>query len=74
MPEFHQPTYCCLCDSEAVAIYYLSHGCAARTDLTVQPLCAQHENKANPVRSMELLKDLRTPKDLTASQTLDTDS
>jgi hypothetical protein len=42
-----------------VAIYYFSHGCAARPDLTVQPLCAHHECKATPVGTMELIRDLR---------------
>jgi hypothetical protein len=57
--EPHCPTRCCFCDDGAVAIYYFSHGCTARPDLTVQPLCAQHECKATPVGEMELLKDLR---------------
>jgi hypothetical protein len=55
----HDPTCCCLCDDEAVAIYYMPKGCIARPGLTVQPLCAQHENKAQPCAGMELLKDLR---------------
>lgn len=56
----HRPTPCSLCGAEAVAVYYLSHGCQAYPELTVQALCSQHEDKANPVGSMELLKDLRS--------------
>jgi hypothetical protein len=54
-----QPTFCCLCSDPAVAIYYLSRGCVARPDLTVQPLCAHHEKRATPLGSFELIKDLR---------------
>lgn len=53
------PVRCCLCNSPAVAVYYLSRGCAARPDLSVQPLCAQHECDSTPLAGMELLKDLR---------------
>jgi hypothetical protein len=55
----HKPTKCCLCDNEAVAIYYMSRGCVARPDSTIQPLCPQHENKMTPLGGAELLKDLR---------------
>lgn len=58
----HKPTWCCLCDSEAVAIYYLPWGCIVRPDLTVQPLCSHHECKMVPIgRRVELLRDLRVP-------------
>lgn len=60
MTEYdHLPTPCCLCDAEAVAIYYMPRGCVARPDLTVQPLCAHHECKMTPVRGAEMIKDLR---------------
>lgn len=55
----HKPTKCALCSHEAVAVYYMDQGCVAYPDLTVQPLCAHHENRAAPLGSMELLKDLR---------------
>ncbi len=55
----HKPTICSLCSSEAVAIYYLSHGCVAYPDLTVQALCPQHECYTRPLGEIELLKDLR---------------
>jgi hypothetical protein len=55
-----EPTKCCLCDDEAVAIYDMPRGCVARPGLTVQPLCAHHERKMTPIGGrVELLKDLR---------------
>jgi hypothetical protein len=57
--RLHKPTKCALCSGEAVAIYYLDQGCVAYPDLTVQPLCSHHENRATPLGGMELLKDLR---------------
>lgn len=59
-PSPDKPTWCCMCKNiEAVAIYYFSQGCVALPDLTIQPLCPQHENKMTPLGGAELLKDLR---------------
>jgi hypothetical protein len=53
-----KPTQCCFCSHPAIGIWYLSQGCAARPDLTVQPLCEHHFHKATPIGGFELIKDL----------------
>ena len=48
---------CVLCDSKAVAIFFLSRGCAVLPDNFVQPLCAHHAFKSTPIGCMIMIED-----------------
>lgn len=48
---------CVFCGAPAVARYAMDRGCFCRPDDRVQDLCAQHEYKASPLGSMDLLID-----------------
>lgn len=50
---------CVFCGAEAVALYRLNRGCLCRPDDREQHLCAQHEVRATPLGSMELVEDYR---------------
>ncbi len=52
---------CTLCDSFAVATFFLDHGCIAFPDVQTQSLCPQHIVKATPRGGMVLLENLCLP-------------
>jgi len=60
----HQPK-CCLCDQNAVAIFFMPGGCVARPDLKSQPLCQHHVIKASPLFGMVLVEDLTVDDEFT---------
>lgn len=53
---------CCLCGEAAIARFELPGGCAARPDLTDQPLCLHHAVRAAPLDGMYLREDLTLDK------------